>query len=175
MKRLRLTSAETRDWLRNRSYLIEDGKAIREAKDSDPPENILPYRLFAGKQYLESHGPVIQLVRCDGTFLKVLRSHSQESSAPLAKSPTVAVPRPDECHCADYAGRENGQHHAVCEYRCAWDRIASGKSLLTIIDIATGKALRTASIEEAESFERDKNPIINIGGTDYGIVESSPL
>jgi hypothetical protein len=174
MKRIKLSPIELKDWYKNSTFYVIDGKPTRLATPDDPIADTVRYRALAKSRFLAEHSDVM-LVRPDGVLVAVLRRPKVIEHRPSAIAKEVHAfqpPPPEACHCAQYGGRAEGEHHPVCVHRDAWERLSVGRPQLTIIEIATGRAMRLASADEAAEYERTKNPIITIGGEQYGVAES---
>ncbi|HWA70688.1 MAG TPA: hypothetical protein VG937_00065 [Polyangiaceae bacterium] len=70
---------------------------------------------------------------------------------PAQAEPPVAAPA--DCVCQDWAGTEQGKHHALCQFRERWER-EHGAPTPSLVELETGKFVREASPEEIESSKQ---------------------
>lgn len=111
MRTIKLTHAQFRTWRLN---------APLDA------ENPLSGRDLLKKELLETNeGMTFRLTSPLGRFLGTVRGeNSTVGSAPMGMQ--NGAPHPDSCVCKAYAGTKPGEHHAVCQFRQAWE---NGKGL----------------------------------------------
>jgi hypothetical protein len=73
----------------------------------------------------------------------------QPPAAALAPPP-APLPAPADCVCHEWAGANEGKHHALCEFRERWE-LEHGKTTPELVELETGTVVREASPEEVEA------------------------
>jgi hypothetical protein len=112
---------------------------------------------------------------------KVVRSGPAKTikEETVKKEDPITMPLPAECECQQWfsEGEKKNAHHPLCKWFSQWQQ--ENREASWIIDLATNKKIRKATIEEqAEAdLESDKSgfPLIKQGGSTFGVLRESEL
>jgi hypothetical protein len=85
----------------------------------------------------------------------------QAPAVPAVTAPAPNVAPPDGCICQQWANVITGHHHALCQFRSAWER-EHDVPIAQLIELETGTMVREASPEEAAA-SKQKEPEDGVG------------
>ncbi len=106
MRTIKLTRDQFRTWRLNAPSVVENELSDREKLKQELLE--------------QNGGQSFRLMSPMARFIGTVRGeNSVVSGAPMG-TPN-GVPAPESCVCKQYAGTKPGEHHAVCQFRQAWE------------------------------------------------------